>query len=113
MSKQEIAKADNAVSELFETLNIIGNGELVGEMSASLEEATNAAQFTGKRAEVMIKITIEPDPKSDAFRVWGTVKSKLPAEPTKASLFFPFNGKLSRMDPRQRSMFEEIPNPQQ
>lgn len=102
-----LAQIDNTANELFDTLKTIGNGDLVSEIGLAMEEATNAAQHTLKRSTVTITVIIEPDVKSDAFRVWGTVKAKLPPEPTKASLFFPHAGKLTRIDPRQRNMFEE------
>lgn len=101
-----LAEIDNTANELFSTLKTIGNGDLINEIASSMEAATTSSQHTMKRSKVTIEVIIEPDTKSDAFRVWGTVKAKLPPEPTKASLFFPSMGKLTRIDPRQRDMFQ-------
>lgn len=109
----QITAVDNSIRELFETLKIIGNGDLALETATALQEIVTASQYTGKKSELIMKVIVEPDSKSDAFRVSGSVKTKLPVEPVKASLFFPMaNGRLSRIDSRQRNMFEEEFNQQ-
>jgi hypothetical protein len=101
-----LATVDTSVGEWFETLKIIGNGDLSLECASAMREIVTASQHTGKKSELIMKIIVEPDNKSDAFRVSGSVKVKLPAEPVKASLFFPTaDGHLSRIDSRQRTMF--------
>ena len=91
---------------VVDVLQAIDRGGFVHTLEEELRSAVMASCEHLKKAEVTIKLTIDPDTKSDAIRVSGAIKTKLPEPPTKASLFFPTpEGGLSRVDPRQREMF--------
>lgn len=76
-------------------------------LTDAIQEATERVKATGKKAQVILTLTIEPaDVEADEVeRVWvqDEVKCKLPKLPQKNTLFFidPENNNLSRKDPQQ------------
>lgn len=105
--------------DVYETLDAIDRGELSNQLQSALRKATVASINTMRKSKVTIEITIDPDTKTDplAMRISGSVKTKLPENPVRASIFYPTNdGGLSRQHPQQRDIedagYAELPHPQ-
>lgn len=96
--------------DIFDTLAAIDKGGLVHELEDACRDAVLASVSTMKKSEVVIKLSFDPDTKTEAMRVSASVNVKLPVAPKKAALFFPTpEGNLSRMNPQQRDIEEYLP----
>lgn len=91
-------------------LNDIGRGKLARELTDALHELNTACLETGKKGQLRLTLTVEPDKDApeERFRVTPTVEVKSPKLATRPSLFFiTTDGNLTRQDPRGES-FESL-----
>lgn len=91
---------------LLETLNVlrVGDRMLLDVAADKLQEATLAADRTGKAASITIKITLRRATKA-TLGVSSEVTSKIPAGEKHEALLFPTpEGNLSRDDPAQTKL---------
>lgn len=91
-----------------DVLRTLNRGRCLPDLNEHLKKAAEAAEVREGTATVTLTITIKQDPKADVMRVAGEVKSKLPKEKVRESLFFrTVEGYLSRKNPNQHEMFVE------
>jgi hypothetical protein len=68
-----------------EVLAKIGKGEVDTDFARTIHTAINAAQLTNKKAEVTIKVQLEPDEDRGCMLVRASVSAKIPKLPLPAS----------------------------
>jgi len=85
----------------------VDKGRMRDEADAKLREIVAAMQETGKGGKLSIEFSIQPNKSTGVVEVSYDVKAKIPQPRKFASIFFatPDNN-LSRMDIRQRDMFD-------
>lgn len=94
---------------ITDVLREIRGGAAVVLASELLAEVVQAAIETGKKGELTLKLSIEPDEQDgNQIVVEADVKAKKPHRSVPTSVFYADReGGLHRVDPRQREMFEE------
>ena len=110
------ALAQTKRGDVYDTLEAIDKGSVTKELAAAMREATMASINTMKKSEVIIKITIDPDTKTEplAMRVSANIAIKKPATPRKAGIFYPTAiGGLTREHPHQQRDIEDAVNDRQ
>ncbi|WP_375782880.1 hypothetical protein ACE10Z_23490 [Bradyrhizobium sp. Pha-3] len=85
------------------------NGRAVDMASRDLAECVRAVDETGKKAKLVIELTIEPEKGGGSQKELSIkVKSSVPkADIPKAIFFSDGTGDLHRTDPQQKEMFTE------
>lgn len=92
--------------ELVQMLASIKRGALIIKLHKMLDECVRASHHTNKQTVLTMTLKLTPDEKTEAMRISGDVKSKLPPEPESEALFFVSpEFKLTRADPKQVAMF--------
>lgn len=94
----------------LDLLNDIGRGKLSRELTEALHELNKACLETGKKGQLQLRLTIEPDKDSPRalFRVSTDIQVKAPKLGVRPSLFYVTDdGNLSRSDPNQEA-FEPL-----
>lgn len=90
-------------------------GRTHDELSEALHDVIGRIKETGKKGQLTLTITIEPNKKNpDVLQVSDVVIVKLPQPERKASIFYTDDdGNLSRTDPQQLSFegIREVPAP--
>lgn len=77
-------------------------------LDEALKEAVEAAQDTGQKAEITIKLRITPHGKGNReahLRITHTSKLPAPSEQQDESIWFAVRGHLQREDPDQTELF--------
>lgn len=90
-------------------LDLIGDlrrGKAAHDITEALHELIAACRDTGKKGELVIKLTVEPDKDDESrMKVTDQIATKKPARNVKPSLFFvDLDGNLTRSDPGQTSI---------
>lgn len=83
-------------------------GEFIQAVNEQFQDLVAAIAVTERKGKISLEISIEPNKKTGTVEVSGKVKISKPEEPKRASVFCitPDNN-LSRMDARQRELFED------
>lgn len=85
------------------------------ELSEGLHELIGRIKETGKKGQLVLTITVEPNKKNpDVLQVSDLIAVKFPQPERKASIFYTDgDGNLSRTDPQQLSFegIREVPAP--
>lgn len=84
----------------------IRRGKVAADLTEELHALIAACVDTGKKGELLLKLTIEPDKNApqERFNVDGRVVAKTPVRSQRPSLFFVTDdGNLTRTDPRQEA----------
>lgn len=88
-------------------------GKVNHELTESIHDLISACTDTGKKGELVLKLTFEPDPDdSTRMKVTDQIGVKIPRRTVKPSLFFlTDDGNLSRTDPNQETFagMREVP----
>lgn len=89
-------------------LDLIGDlrrGKTAHDLTEQLHELIAACRDTGKKGELVLKLTVEPDKDDESrMKVIDQIASKKPQRTVKPSLFFvDLDGNLTRSDPGQTS----------
>lgn len=90
-------------------LDVIGDlrrGKAHHDLTERLHDLIAACMDTGKKGELVLKLTIEPDPDDESrMKVSDQIAVKTPQRTQKPSLFFvDTDGNLTRSDPAQTSI---------
>jgi len=94
------------IKPAIDTLRDLRNGDLLDDLSLDLHEVIAACDDTGKKGQVTITLSVNPDPQTGTVVITDTIKTKVP-EDVKATLFHVTTEKnLSLRNPRQ----PDIPN---
>lgn len=84
----------------------IRRGKVAADLTEELHALIAACVDTGKKGELLLRLTIEPDKNAptERFNVDGRVVAKTPVRSQRPSLFFVTDdGNLTRTDPRQEA----------
>lgn len=84
----------------------IRRGKVAADLTEELHALIAACVDTGKKGELLLRLTIEPDKNApqERFNVDGRVVAKTPVRSQRPSLFFVTDdGNLTRSDPRQEA----------
>lgn len=101
-------KTDFNVNHLIDLFKSINRGEFVLDIQDGMRDCVNGTVNTQKTSKLTIEISIAMDKQTDAVRVIGKVKTKIPELDPRASLFFVSpEGNLTRIDHKQPHMFPE------
>lgn len=97
------------VRPFTEMLSGLQRGVVADEAATELAEVTRAVRETGKKGQVILKLTIAPYKGNDEIvNVTGEVSSKIPKPDPAASVFyFSDDGQLTRDDPNALPLFPE------
>lgn len=92
-----------------DVLRAIRKGRVVDELTEQLAEVVKAVEATGKKGELVLKLTVQPQGKDDnAKKVSTKITAKLPQPDMPDALFFAdAEGSLLRDDPTQTRMFAD------
>lgn len=87
-------------------LDLIGDlrrGKTAHDLTEKLHELIAACRDTGKKGDLILRLTVEPDPEIDSqMRVRDVITVKTPARTLRPSVFFVDDaGNLTRTDPNQ------------
>lgn len=90
-------------------LDLIGDlrrGKAAHELTEQLHDLIAACLDTGKKGELVLKLTVEPDTDDETrMKVTDVIATKTPKRSQKPSLFFvDHDGNLTRSDPLQTSI---------
>lgn len=98
------------VRPFADVLQEIDRGKFHAEVSDALHELTSHVEDTRKGGEVVLVIKVQPMKKNaDVLEVVADVRTKLPRNERKASIFFADReGNLTRTDPNQPELFQGI-----
>lgn len=100
----ETVKADVVNGDVVEVLRTLGNGRVLYDLAAGLEEVVNGLrEYPQKTGSVTLKIVVSPMSRGDERRVTvdGTVTVKAPKKPAESKIFFTTKeGTLVRDDPQ-------------
>lgn len=98
------------VRPFADVLQEIDRGKFHAEVSEALHELTSHVEDTRKGGEVLLVIKVQPMKKNaDVLEVVADVRTKLPRNERKASIFFADReGNLTRTDPNQPELFQGI-----
>lgn len=102
------------IRPFLETLREIRHGDCLDELAINLNDLVAAVRATGKKGELILKLSVSPagSGKVETVDVADDIILKLPQLPKPSTLFFTTedNG-LQRQDPRQRAMeLEPVPS---
>ena len=105
MSNTSISNSANGIIDIIAAVD---RGEALLDFEQANIDVVDAVRSTGKGGKVVLELSYIHDAQADAMRVSVNVKKTMPQKKSKASLFFVTpEGRLSRMDSRQPSMFIE------
>lgn len=81
-------------------------GKTANDLTEKVHDLIAACIDTGKKGELVLKLTFEPDPDDETrMKVTDQVAAKVPARTVKPSLFFLTDGgNLTRSDPLQQDL---------
>lgn len=90
-------------------LDLIGDlrrGKTAHDLTEKLHTLIASCLDTGKKGDLILKLTVEPDPELDSqMRVRDAITLKAPERTVKPSLFFVDpDGNLTRTDPHQTTL---------
>lgn len=87
-------------------LSHLREGAFFDDAAAAIDEATEAAQRTGKPSKVTLELVFKPmKARDDALFITEVIKTKLPIpESADTLVYVTDSGGLSRYDPRQPSL---------
>ena len=90
-----------------ETIDRIGNGQALRELSEALEQVVAAVRGTGKSGSLTFTLKVAPASKgsTDVLMVESQVKTKLPEAERGMTIFYATqDNQLVRNDPRQQML---------
>lgn len=86
----------------LDVLAELRRGKTAHELSEKLADLITACVDTGKKGELLLKLTLEPDPDDESrMKVTDQIAVKAPRRTERPSLFFIDGGTLTRRDPNQ------------
>lgn len=98
-----------SVIEAIDTQEIEADRHLSIQIDRSLRDAIRAAQNSGQKAEVTVKVSVKPGPER-RVNFAAHVSAKLPRPPVSAvTLYADEDGHVHRSDPAQRTL--DFPKP--
>jgi len=87
------------------TLSTLRYGQTQYELSEELHNAVRRAIYTGKVAEITLKLKIKPEANGAQVFITDEIKSKIPQFTREQTILFPTpEGNLIREDPRQTTL---------
>jgi len=89
------------------TIKDYRDGKLARELDESLTELVSEIEEHGKGGSLTLTLALKPNGEA-AITASAKVSTKLPKRPIGDALFFTHAGNLSRKDPSQAEMFDEI-----
>ena len=94
---------------IMDIMSQIRGGYALSEAGKKLDELVKAVSATGKPGEVTFTIKVAPDKSDDTIvTLKPSIKAKIPERGFSEGAFFVGpDGRLTKEDPKQTSMFEE------
>ena len=103
---QKMVSANPAIEMLAQ----LDRGRVIAALAEKYPQVVDSVRRTGKKGELVLKLTISPEGKGEVttVEVAADVKVKLPEKGVKATTFFiePDSNLLVRDDPKQADFFE-------